>query len=208
MLYRNYVKRILDIIGSFTLLVLLSPLLLITAIVVAIKLGFPVIYVQKRPGLGEKPFRLYKFRSMKENSNGGKNILSDEERLTPFGKILRATSLDELPELINILKGDMSLVGPRPLLIEYLPLYNERHRRRHEVRPGLTGMAQVMGRNMVSWEDRFDLDVDYVDNLNLLNDLKIVIKTLIVVLRRDGISGNGAVTMTKFSGYHNSNKND
>ena len=183
------------------LLVILSPILLIVGVAVKVKLGSPVIYVQERPGYQERIFKLYKFRSMKEAKDKEGKDLSDEERLTSFGKKLRASSLDELPELYNILKGDMSFVGPRPLLVEYLSLYNEKHRQRHDVPPGLTGYAQVMGRNSLSWEEKFDLDVKYVDNICLLLDIKILIMTSIRVVKRDGITGAGTETMTRFAGY-------
>lgn len=201
MIYRNYLKRLFDIIGALILLVVLSPILLTVASAVRIKLGTPVLYFQKRPGIHEKIFELYKFRSMKEEKDKSGKDLSDEERLTSFGKKLRASSLDELPELVNILKGDMSFVGPRPLLIEYLPLYNEQHKRRHDVRPGLTGYAQVMGRNSLTWQEKFDFDVEYVENISLLLDMKIFILTAIKTLKREGITGMGSDTMTKFVGY-------
>lgn len=201
MIYRKYLKRLFDIVGACILLVILSPVLLIIGVAVRIKLGAPVIYVQQRPGYQEKIFKLYKFRSMKEAKDKEGKDLSDEERLTSFGKKLRASSLDELPELINILKGDMSFVGPRPLLVEYLSRYNEKHRHRHDVPPGLTGYAQVMGRNALSWEEKFDLDVKYVDNICLLLDIKILIMTSIRVVKRDGITGAGTETMTRFAGY-------
>lgn len=201
MIYRKYLKRLFDIIGSCILLVILSPILFIIGVAVRIKLGAPIIYVQERPGYQEKIFNLYKFRSMKEAKDKEGKDLSDEERLTSFGKKLRASSLDELPELINILKGDMSFVGPRPLLVEYLPRYNEKHRHRHDVRPGLTGYAQVIGRNSLSWEEKFDLDIEYVSETNFLFDLEILGKTIIKVLKKDGIAGADSETMTRFTGY-------
>jgi lipopolysaccharide/colanic/teichoic acid biosynthesis glycosyltransferase len=201
MVYRKYLKRVFDIIGSCVLLLILSPILLIVGVAVKVKLGSPVIYVQERPGYQERIFKLYKFRSMKEAKDKEGKDLSDEERLTSFGKKLRASSLDELPELYNILKGDMSFVGPRPLLVEYLSLYNEKHRQRHDVRPGLTGYAQVMGRNSLSWEEKFDLDIEYVSETNFLFDLEILGKTIIKVLKKDGIAGADSETMTRFTGY-------
>jgi lipopolysaccharide/colanic/teichoic acid biosynthesis glycosyltransferase len=201
MVYRKYLKRVFDIIGSCVLLLILSPILFIIGVAVKVKLGSPVIYVQERPGYQERIFKLYKFRSMKEAKDKEGKDLSDEERLTSFGKKLRASSLDELPELYNILKGDMSFVGPRPLLVEYLSLYNEKHRQRHDVRPGLTGYAQVMGRNSLSWEEKFDLDIAYLSTISLLFDLKILGNTISKVLRRDGIAGTDSETMKRFVGY-------
>lgn len=199
-IYRNYLKRPLDFILSLTGIIVLSPLLIIIAILVRIKLGSPVIFRQKRPGLNEKIFTLYKFRTMTDERDENAELLPDEQRLTGFGKFLRSTSLDELPELFNIIKGNMSIVGPRPLLVEYLPLYNEQQKRRHEVRPGLTGWAQVNGRNAISWEEKFDLDVEYVDNINFLLDCKIVFSTVKKVLSREGINSETAVTMEPFQG--------
>lgn len=169
-MYQKYVKRLLDFIISLLAVIILSPVFLVIAVLVRIKLGKPVIFKQKRPGLNEKIFTLYKFRTMTNEKDKDGNLLPDSERLTEFGKMLRSTSLDELPELFNILKGDMSIVGPRPLLVQYLPLYNEQQRRRHLVRPGLTGLAQINGRNAISWEDKFDLDIKYVDNVKFFND--------------------------------------
>ena len=206
-IYRNYLKRPLDFILSLTGIIVLSPLLIIIAILVRIKLGSPVIFKQKRPGLNEKIFTLYKFRTMTDERDENAELLPDEQRLTGFGKFLRSTSLDELPELFNILKGDMSIVGPRPLLVEYLPLYNEQQKRRHEVRPGLTGWAQVNGRNAISWEEKFDLDVEYVDNINFLLDCKIVFSTVKKVLSREGINSETAVTMEPFQGTHTESVN-
>jgi len=184
-------------------LIVLSPLLLIIAILVKINLGSPVIFKQKRPGLNEKIFTLYKFRTMTDKRDENGKLLPDSERLTSFGKFLRSTSLDELPELYNILKGDMSFIGPRPLLVKYLPLYNDFQRRRHEVRPGLTGLAQVNGRNAISWEQKFKLDVEYVDNVSFIGDLKIIILTIKKVLVREGISSETSVTMEPFRGNEN-----
>ena len=202
-MYRKYIKRLLDFILSLFAIIILSPVLLIVALLVRIKLGSPVIFKQKRPGLNEKIFTLYKFRTMTDAKDEQGNLLPDEIRLTKFGKLLRSTSLDELPELFNILKGDMSIVGPRPLLVRYLPLYNEHQKHRHDVRPGFTGYAQCNGRNAISWEEKFDLDVYYTKNLTLLMDIKIIIKTVKVVLFREGISSETSVTMEEFRGSSN-----
>lgn len=202
-MYRKYIKRLLDFILSLFAIIILSPVLLIVALLVRIKLGAPVIFKQKRPGLNEKIFTLYKFRTMTDDKDEQGNLLSDEIRLTKFGKLLRSTSLDELPELFNILKGDMSIVGPRPLLVRYLPLYNEHQKHRHDVRPGFTGYAQCNGRNAISWEEKFDLDVYYTKNLTLFMDIKIIIKTVKVVLFREGISSETSVTMEEFRGSSN-----
>lgn len=199
-LYEKYIKRLLDILLSGLALIILSPLLLVTAILVRIKLGSPVIFCQERPGKNEKFFRLHKFRSMSDARDANGELLPDEERLTRFGRILRSLSIDELPELWDIFIGNMSIVGPRPLLVEYLPLYNEKQRRRHEVRPGLTGLAQVNGRNLTTWEKRFEYDVEYVDNLSFLLDVKIVLMTVRCVLSRKGISAEGSATMEAFKG--------
>ncbi|MBS9404068.1 sugar transferase [Halomonas sp. TRM85114] len=193
-------KRIFDIIASFFALLPLSPLLLIVALLVRRKLGSPVLFRQTRPGLHGKPFEMVKFRTMRDAIDAEGNPLPDDQRMTRLGHILRATSLDELPELWNVLKGDMSLVGPRPLLMEYLPLYSTEQYRRHEVRPGVTGWAQVNGRNALSWEEKFKLDVWYVDNRSLWLDLKILWLTVKKVLVRDGISADGQATMTRFEG--------
>lgn len=193
-------KRAFDLIVALTALVLLSPLMLVVAILVLVKLGRPVLFVQERPGLHGKPFRIYKFRTMLNGDPGKPGDTADAQRMTRFGQFLRSTSLDELPELWNVVKGDMSLVGPRPLLMEYLPLYSPQQARRQEVRPGITGWAQVQGRNTLSWEKKFELDVWYVDHRSLWLDLKILSLTVIKVLARDGISQEGEATMTKFSG--------
>lgn len=200
-LYKKFVKRLLDIIISFVALVVLSPLLLVIAILIKIKLGSPIIFKQKRPGLNEEIFTIYKFRTMTNEKNENGELLPDELRLTKFGKFLRSMSLDELPELYNILKGDMSFVGPRPLSVKYLPYYNERERLRHSVRPGLTGLAQVNGRNRLSWEERFKLDVDYVENLTFINDIKIIQKTISVVFRRSDIVVRGTGEIENFHEY-------
>lgn len=198
-IYEKYVKRFLDFTLSLIALIVLSPVLLITALLVRTKLGSPVIFKQPRPGKDGKVFMLYKFRSMLNAEADGKP-LPDEQRLTSFGKALRSTSLDELPELVNILRGDMSIVGPRPLLVRYLPLYNEEQKRRHDVRPGLTGWAQVNGRNAITWEKRFELDVWYVDNISFMTDLKVLFTTVKKVFKRDGISSGTSVTMEEFTG--------
>lgn len=199
-MYRKYFKRPLDFIMALVGLIVLSPVLLIIAILVRVKLGSPVIFKQPRPGLNEKIFTLYKFRTMTDARDENGELLPDEVRLTSFGKWLRSTSLDELPELWNILKGDMSFVGPRPLLVEYLPLYSEEQRRRHEVRPGLTGLAQVQGRNTVCWEEKFSFDAEYARRVSFKMDLTIIMRTIIVVLQREGISSDTSVTMEEFRG--------
>lgn len=190
----------MDLVFSILALIVLSPILLIISILVRLKLGSPVLFKQDRPGMYEKIFTMYKFRTMTDEKNESGELLPDEVRLTRFGKILRSTSLDELPGLLNIIKGDMSIVGPRPLLIQYLPLYNAHQRRRHEVRPGLSGLAQVSGRNAISWNDRFNLDVEYVDNLSFIGDWKIIFLTLKKVFVREGISSETAATMEPFKG--------
>lgn len=193
-------KRLFDIFVSAGALIVLSPLMVCLALLIRVKLGAPVLFSQVRPGLNTGPFRMYKFRSMTNARDAHGSLLPDAERLTPFGKFLRASSLDELPELFNILRGDMSLVGPRPLLMEYLPLYSARQARRHEVRPGLTGWAQVNGRNALSWDEKFELDVWYVENRSFALDLKILWLTLLTVIRRKGISSDGHATMPPFTG--------
>lgn len=199
-MYAKYIKRLLDFILSLFAIIGLSPILLVVAILVRIKLGSPIIFKQQRPGKDEKIFTLYKFRTMTDEKDDNGNLLPDDVRLTKFGKLLRSTSLDELPELINILKGDMSIVGPRPLLVRYLPLYNEEQKHRHDARPGFTGYAQVNGRNALSWEKKFLLDVEYVKNISFLLDIKIVLKTIKVVLCREGISSETSATMEEFRG--------
>lgn len=198
--YEKFVKRFLDIFLSGMALIVLSPLLLVTAILVRVKLGSPVIFCQERPGKDEKIFKLHKFRSMSDARDENGNLLPDEIRLGKFGRNLRATSLDELPELWDIFRGKMSIVGPRPLLVKYLPLYNDEQRRRHDVRPGLTGWAQVHGRNLASWEERFAYDVDYVDHISFALDVKIIFMTIRCVLAREGISAEGSATMEDFVG--------
>lgn len=198
--YERYIKRPQDFICALLAIIVLSPVMLITAILVRVKLGSPVIFKQQRPGLNEKVFTLYKFRTMTDKKDADGNFLPDEIRLTNFGKKLRSTSLDELPELWNILRGDLSIVGPRPLLVSYLPLYNKQQKRRHEVRPGFTGYAQVHGRNAISWEDKFEKDVHYVDHLSFLMDWKIIFQTVGIVFKREGISSENSVTMEAFKG--------
>ncbi|WP_128656663.1 sugar transferase [Paenibacillus sp. 598K] len=198
--YGRYGKRIFDFVLAALALILLSPVLLVVAILVRTKLGSPILFVQERPGYQEKIFKMYKFRTMTDERGADGELLSDQIRLTRFGRFLRSTSLDELPELINILKGDMSFVGPRPLLVQYLPLYNEQQKKRHHVRPGLSGLAQVNGRNAISWESKFDLDVSYVERVSFLMDIKIILHTFKKVLVREGISSNTAVTMEPFKG--------
>lgn len=202
--YEKYIKRMLDFLLALIAIVILSPIILVTALLVRIKLGSPVIFCQKRPGKDEKIFSMYKFRSMTDEKDENGNLLPDEVRLTNFGKKLRATSLDELPELFNILKGDMSIVGPRPLLVSYLERYNEEQKHRHDVRPGLTGLAQVNGRNAISWEDKFAYDVKYVNKVSFLKDIKIIFLTVKSVVKRDGISSATSATMEEFKGNRES----
>jgi len=199
-MYRHFLKRGFDFLLALVVLIVFGWLLLILCLVVAIKLGRPVIFKQQRPGKNEKIFTLYKFRTMTDAKDKEGNLLPDEDRPTSFGKKLRSSSLDELPELINILKGNMSLIGPRPLLVQYLPRYNKEQARRHEVRPGLSGWAQINGRNAISWEEKFACDIWYVDNLSVILDTKIIFKTIAIVLRRDGISADGEATMGEFMG--------
>ncbi|MBE5822950.1 MAG: sugar transferase [Butyrivibrio sp.] len=206
--YEKFIKRFLDFVLSLVGLLVLSPVMLITALLVRVKLGSPVLFKQPRPGRNEKVFNLYKFRTMTDEKDADGNLLPDEDRLTGFGKKLRSTSIDELPELINIIKGDMAIVGPRPLLVRYLPRYNEHQKRRHEVRPGFTGLAQVNGRNSISWEEKFDWDVKYVDNITFLEDLKILFATVGVVLGHKGISSGTSATMEEFMGSESSDASD
>lgn len=186
-MYAKYFKRMLDFILSLIALIILSPILLIVAILVRIKLGNPIIFKQQRPGKDEKIFTLYKFRTMTDKKDENGNLLPDSERLTNFGKLLRSTSLDELPELINILKGDMAIVGPRPLLVKYLPYYTEEEKHRHDVRPGLTGLAQICGRNNLDWNERFEMDLKYVNSISFKEDLIIIFKTISSVLKHNDI---------------------
>ncbi len=199
MIYK-YIKRVLDIISSLLAIILLSPLLLLLTAVGAVEMKGNPFFTQERPGKDEKIFKLIKFRTMTNAKDKDGNLLSDADRLTGYGKFLRNTSLDELPELFNILKGDMSVIGPRPLLVQYLPRYNEYQHRRHEVNPGLSGWAQVNGRNAISWEEKFELDVEYVDNYSLSMDIKILFMTILNVLKRDGISSQTSATMEEFMG--------
>ena len=200
-MYEKYFKRILDFVMAFLGLIILSPAMLLIAILVRIKLGSPIIFAQPRPGLNEKIFTLYKFRTMTDERDEKGELLPDEQRLTPFGKFLRSTSLDELPELWNILKGEMSFVGPRPLLVKYLPLYSAEQRRRHGVRPGLTGLAQVNGRNAINWSERFEFDLQYMANITLLDDIKILIRTFGKVFSQKGVTPSSTRSITEpFSG--------
>ena len=198
--YEKWVKRTQDFLCALLAIVVLSPVMIITALLVRLKLGSPVLFTQERPGLNERIFRLYKFRTMLPPNNGIIDPTQDEARLTPFGEKLRATSLDELPELFNILKGDMAVVGPRPLLVRYLPRYNEKQHLRHSVRPGFTGLAQTHGRNALSWEEKFEWDVKYTEKITFLGDWKIILNTVKVVLTREGISDGASATMTEFMG--------
>jgi len=199
-IYRKILKRPMDFILSLMAIIVLSPVLIIVGVLVRFKLGSPVLFKQKRPGLNGKIFTMYKFRTMTDEKDENGELLPDSVRLTKFGRMLRSTSLDELPELFNILKGDMSIVGPRPLLIQYLELYNEDQKRRHEVRPGLSGHAQVNGRNAINWEDKFNLDVEYVDNMGFIGDWKIIFLTIKKVFVKEGISSDTSVTMEPFRG--------
>lgn len=199
-MYQKWIKRILDFILALIAGIILSPIILIVAILVRIKLGSPVLFKQERPGKNERIFLMYKFRTMTDARDENGDFLPDEVRLTRFGKMLRSTSMDELPELFNILKGDMSIVGPRPLLVRYLPLYNERQRHRHDVRPGFTGLAQVNGRNSISWEEKFEWDIKYVEELCFGLDVKIILQTVKTVLKREGISSDTSATMEEFKG--------
>lgn len=198
--YKRFLKRLMDFILSLMAIIVLSPLLIIIAILVRLKLGSPVLFKQRRPGLNEKIFTMYKFRTMTDEKDENGELLPDSVRLTKFGRMLRATSLDELPELWNIVRGDMAIVGPRPLLVQYLELYNNYQKRRHEVRPGLSGLAQVNGRNAISWEDKFNLDVEYVDNVSFLGDWKIILLTIKKVIVKEGINSDISVTMKPFRG--------
>lgn len=199
-IYRRFIKRPMDLVLSLLALIILSPILLFIAVLVRSKLGSPILFKQERPGMNEKVFTMYKFRTMTDEKNKNGELLPDEERLTRFGRILRSTSLDELPGLLNVIKGDMSIIGPRPLLVQYLSLYNAHQRRRHEVRPGLSGLAQVSGRNTISWNDRFDLDVKYVENVSFIGDWKIIFLTIKKVFIREGINSEAAATMEPFKG--------
>lgn len=200
-MYQKYFKRLVDVLCSLAAIIVFSWLYIIVAILVRIKLGSPVIFKQARPGKDEKIFNLYKFRTMTDERDDDGNFLPDDVRLTKFGRLLRKTSLDELPEAFNILKGDMSVVGPRPLLVKYLHRYNEEQKRRHEVRPGLTGLAQVSGRNAITWEEKFEYDIKYVDNITFIGDVKIIFLTVWkAFVKEEGISAEGEATMGEFTG--------
>lgn len=206
-MYAKYIKRMLDFILSLIALIVLSPLMIIIGILARIKLGKPVIFKQKRPGKNEKIFTLYKFRTMTDEKDEQGNLLADEKRLTKFGKFLRSTSLDELPELWNILKGEMAIVGPRPLAIQYLPYYNEKERHRHDIRPGLTGLAQINGRNMIEWEKRFEFDIIYIETITLKNDIIIILKTIEKVIKKQDITIRGKGENIDFDIYRKKMKN-
>ncbi|QHA94385.1 sugar transferase [Bacillus sp. N1-1] len=199
-MYQNYIKRLMDLFLSLLAIIALSVVFIVVALLVRFKLGSPVLFTQNRPGMNEKVFKMYKFRTMTDERDSNGELLPDHVRLTKFGKFLRSTSLDELPELFNIFKGDMSVVGPRPLLIQYLELYNDHQKRRHEVRPGLSGLAQVNGRNAISWEEKFILDVKYVERVSFVEDWKIIFLTIKKVFVREGISSDSSETMEPFKG--------
>jgi len=199
-MYELFLKKLFDLTLSMVMIIVLSPIILIIALMVRVFIGKPVIYKQERPGLNEKIFTIYKFRTMKDLKDDDGKLLPDGRRLTKFGKVLRSLSLDELPELYNIIRGDMSFVGPRPLLVKYLDLYNDHQKKRHRVRPGLTGLAQVNGRNAISWDEKFNLDIKYVEKVHFWTDIRIVLKTIIVVFKKSGVSSNTSVTMEEFKG--------
>lgn len=199
-IYAKYLKRILDLAVSFLAIVILSPFIILFSLIGAVLMRGNPFFIQKRPGKNEKIFKLIKFRTMTNRKDRNGNLLPDEQRLTGYGKFLRSTSIDEIPELFNILKGDMSIIGPRPLLVKYLPLYNEYQKHRHDVRPGLTGYAQVHGRNTLSWKRKFDMDIKYVEHITFIGDLKILAETVKKVIKRDGISSETSVTMEEFTG--------
>lgn len=198
--YERFIKRPQDFLLALIALILLSPVLVVLAVLIRIKLGSPVLFVQERPGLNEKIFKMYKFRTMTNEKDGDGEFLPDSLRLTRFGRFFRSTSLDELPALWNVIRGDMGIVGPRPLLVQYLPLYDEHQKRRHEIIPGLSGNAQINGRNAISWEAKFNLDVEYVDKISFIEDWKIILVTIKKVFVREGINSNTAVTMDPFRG--------
>ena len=199
-MYRNFLKRVIDILGALFLLILTSPIIIATAIFIYFKVSRDVIFTQSRPGLNEKIFKIYKFKTMSDERDANGELLPDDQRLGKFGKLIRSLSLDELPQLFNVLKGDMSFIGPRPLLVEYLPIYNETQKHRHDVRPGITGLAQVNGRNAISWEKKFEYDVYYAKNLSFMLDVKIALQTIEKVLKRSGVSKEGQATTEKFNG--------
>ncbi|OCR19800.1 UDP-galactose phosphate transferase [Helicobacter pullorum] len=199
-MYKNLIKPILDFILAFLLIIVFSPIILIVALLIKLKLGSPILFTQERPGLNGKIFRIYKFRTMSDERDSKGDLLSDELRLKGFGKLIRKSSLDELPQLFNVLKGEMSFVGPRPLLVEYLELYNQEQAKRHNVKPGITGWAQVNGRNAISWEEKFKLDVYYVEHISFMLDCKILYMTFFKVLKRKDINSNTNITMEKFTG--------
>lgn len=199
-MYKNPIKPILDFILAFLLIIIFSPIILIVALLIKLKLGSPILFTQERPGLNGKIFRIYKFRTMSDERDSKGDLLSDELRLKGFGKLIRKSSLDELPQLFNVLKGEMSFVGPRPLLVEYLKLYNQEQAKRHNVKPGITGWAQVNGRNAISWEEKFKLDVYYVEHISFMLDCKILYMTFFKVLKRKDINSNTNITMEKFTG--------
>ncbi len=201
-MYRYFFKRVFDILGALILIILTLPVMIWAYFAIKKHLGSPVIFTQSRPGKDEKIFKIYKFRSMSDAKDENGNLLSDEIRLGEFGKKLRSLSIDELPQLFNVLKGDMSFIGPRPLLIEYIPLYSNEQKRRHNVRPGITGLAQVNGRNAISWKEKFEFDTYYADNLSLILDIKIAIKTIQKVIKKDGVNKEGMATTEKFNGYN------
>lgn len=201
-MYRHFFKRVLDFFGALILLILFSPIMLLAAWRIRAELGSPVLFTQERPGLNGKIFKIYKFRSMSDERDENGELLSDELRLKGFGKKLRSSSIDELPQLFNVLKGDMSFIGPRPLLIEYLPLYNERQASRHSVRPGITGLAQVNGRNAISWAEKLEFDAKYAENISFLIDIKIAMLTIKKVLKKEGVSKEGMATTEKFNGHN------
>ena len=200
-MYKKYFKRVMDFVLSFVALVVLLPVLLVVATLVRVKLGSPVLFKQERPGKDEKIFKLYKFRTMTDERDENGDLLPDKVRLTRFGKLLRSTSLDELPELINIIKGDMSIVGPRPLAVQYLPFYSKKEQRRHSVKPGLTGLAQIRGRNAVDWEERFQYDIQYVENITFFRDIKIIFETVITVFKHENIGVRGVDAPIDFDVY-------
>ena len=199
-MYRNFLKRVIDILGALFLLILTSPIIIATAIFIYFKVSRDVIFTQARPGLNAKIFKIYKFKTMSDERDANGELLPDDQRLGKFGKLIRSLSLDELPQLFNVLKGDMSFIGPRPLLVEYLPIYNETQKHRHDVRPGITGLAQVNGRNAISWEKKFEYDVYYAKNLSFMLDVKIALQTIEKVLKRSGVSKEGQATTEKFNG--------